>query len=214
VADPAPIRVLVADDHPVYRDGVAHAIRAHPELDLVAECMTGPEALEQILELRPAVAVLDFKLPGMSAVEVLKAMSPEDGPTRTIILSAFSDGELVYEAVAAGAIGYLLKEIARDELCDGVIRAARGEAVFSHEPQAALAHQVRLKHDDGRPRLTPRESEILRMSAAGSTAREIAEELYLSPTTVKTHLQNAYEKLGVSNRAAAVAEAMRHRLLT
>lgn len=205
--------MLVADDHPVYRDGVAQAIRGRPELELVAECEDGREALGRIRELSPDVAVLDLKLPELTAIEILAALDRHQVPTRAVVLSAYTDSALVYDAVAAGAVGYLSKDIGRDALCERIAAAARGETVFSPQLQSALADEVRNRGVDDRPRLTPREHEILDLTAQGSSAREIGERLFLSPTTVKTHLQNVYEKLGVSDRAAAVAKAMRHRLL-
>ena len=207
------IRVLVAEDHPIYRYGVVHAIKERPDLELVAECEDGRSALSGIRELRPDVALLDLKMPELSGVEILAALDRSDVATRVIILSAYTDSVLVYDAVAAGAAGYLSKDVGRQAICDAIVAISRGETVFSPQIHSALAEQVRVRRTDDRPRLTARETEILRLTANGQSARQIAEHLVLSPTTVKTHLQNLYEKLGVSDRAAAVAEAMRRGIL-
>jgi two-component system nitrate/nitrite response regulator NarL len=206
--------VFVAEDHPVYRDGVVEAISGRPDLELAGACGDGRAALQQIRELKPDVALLDLKMPELTGIEVISALERDGIETRVVLLSAYTDGALVYEAVAAGAAGYLTKDSGRQTICDALIAVSRGETVFSPQLQSTLADQVRQRRTaDAGPRLTPREREILVLTSEGRSAREIAEELYLSPTTVKTHLGNLYEKLGVSDRAAAVAEAMRRRML-
>lgn len=205
--------MLVAEDHPIYRYGVVHAIKERPDLELVAECEDGRAALTEIRSLKPDVAVLDLRMPELTAVDILMALDRSELETRVLVLSAYTDSALVYEAVAAGAAGYLSKDVGRQAICEAIVATARGETVFSPQLHSALAEQVRTRRVDDRPRLTPRESEILALTAEGQSARQIAEQLFLSHTTVKTHLQNLYEKLGVKDRAAAVAEAMRRNLL-
>jgi two-component system, NarL family, nitrate/nitrite response regulator NarL len=206
-------RVLVADDHPLYREGVIRAIKERPDLELVAECDDGRTALDRIKDLRPDVAVLDVKMPGLDGTGVLNAVERERLPTRVAFLSAYLDGAVVYSAVSGGAAAYLSKEADRDEICDAIAAVARGETILASEAQAGIAREVRARRDDQRPVLTSREREILGLTANGHSAPQIASELYLSTATVKTHLQHLYEKLGVSDRAAAVAEAMRRGLL-
>jgi two-component system, NarL family, nitrate/nitrite response regulator NarL len=205
--------VLVADDHPVYREGVVRAIRERPELELVAECADGRTALEEIRRRRPRVAVLDVKMPGLEGPEILNTVEREALPTRVIFLSAYVDGAIVYAAVAAGAAGYLSKDASRADICDAVTTVARGETLLSSEVHGGIAREIRLRRQDDRPVLTRREREILGLTAEGHSAPQIARQLYLSTATVKTHLQHLYEKLEVSDRAAAVAEAMRRGLL-
>jgi two-component system, NarL family, nitrate/nitrite response regulator NarL len=210
----ARVSVVVADDHPLFRDGIARAMRERPDLELVAEAGNGREALEQIRELRPAVAVLDLSLPELDGLEVLNAIRRDELPTRTLILSASTEGELVHQAVASGASGYLSKSATRADVCDAVAAIARGEMVLDPALQSALLAQVRARGvDDTRPVLTAREREILGLMADGLSAPAIGERLFLSPATVKTHMGHMYEKLGVSDRAACVAEAMRRGLL-
>lgn len=207
------IRVYVADDHPLYREGVVGAIRGRPDFELVGEAGDGKQALEEIRRLKPDVALLDVKLPGLDGARVLNALRRDGVTTRVMFLSAYVDSAIVYRAVAAGASAYLSKDAGRQAICDAVAAVARGDSVLAPEIQAGIVQEIRLREHDDRPALTPREREILHMTAEGCTAPEIGRRLYLSPTTVKTHLQHLYEKLGVSDRAAAVAEAMRRGLL-
>jgi two-component system nitrate/nitrite response regulator NarL len=211
----AMVRVLIADDHPVFRDGVAAALRRQDDFELVAECDTADEAAARIRELDPDVAVLDNRMPGSATRDVIAALTADGVRTRVLVLSAHDDAENVGAALEAGAAGYLTKDSDRSVICDGVRRVARGETVIGNEVQAALAERLRTAAAaPARALLTEREQQMLEFLAAGKSAPAIAAELYLSPTTVKTHLGNLYEKLGVSDRAAAVAEAMRRGLLS
>jgi two-component system nitrate/nitrite response regulator NarL len=205
--------VLVADDHPVYREGIVRAIKERPDLELVREANDGRAALEAIQELKPDVAVLDIKMPELDGGQVINAIVRDELPTRVVFVSAYLDSEIVYSAIGAGAKAYLSKESTREQICDAVVAVARGETVLSPEIQAGLAKEIKARSTDERPLLTPREQEILKLTAEGLSAPDIGRQLYVSPATVKTHLQHLYEKLGVSDRAAAVAEAMRRGLL-
>jgi two-component system nitrate/nitrite response regulator NarL len=214
MAPAARVTVLIADDHPLFRDGIARAIRARPDLELVAEVGDGRTALDRIRELSPAVAVLDLRLPDLDGLEVLNAVRRDALPTRVLILSAFTDGPLVFESVSGGAAGYLAKNADRTAVCDAVAAIARGETVLDPALQSGLLEEVRSRGvADERPVLTPRETEVLRLIADGLSAPDIGRRLYLSTATVKTHVSHLYEKLGVSDRAACVAEAMRRGLL-
>jgi two-component system nitrate/nitrite response regulator NarL len=207
------IQVFVADDHPIYREGVVRAIKERPDLELVGDSGDGRTALEEIRRLEPQVAVLDVKLPGLDGTQVLNAITRDGLRTRVLFVSAYLDGGIAYSAIAAGAAGYLSKEAERQRICDAIAAVARGQTVFSDDIQAGIAREIRLRAEDDRPVLTPREREILALTAEGRSAPAIARQLHLSPATIKTHLQHLYEKLGVSDRAAAVAEAMRRGLL-
>jgi len=209
----ARVRVLVADDHPLYREGVARAIRERPDLELIGECADGRVAIAQVQEMAPDVLLLDMKLPSLTGMQVLTALTDTGTATKVLMLSAYDESALVYEAIAAGAAGYLVKDADRRTICDAIARVARGRAAFAPELQDGLAHQIRTRRHDERPRLTPREREILVLVGEGRSGPEIARLLFLSPFTVKTHLQNIYEKLDVSDRAAAVAKALREGVL-
>ena len=206
--------MLVADDHPVYREGMVRAVKERPDLELVGEASDGRDALEQIRRLVPDVALLDIRMPGLEGPQVLTALRRDGLGTEVVFLTAFMESSLAYQTVAAGARGYLSKEAARQEICDAVVAVARGGTALAPEAQAGLAAEIRNRERaGGLPRLTPRESEVLRLIAEGLSAPEIGRRIHLSATTVKTHLRGLYEKLGVSDRAAAVAEAMRRGLL-
>jgi two-component system nitrate/nitrite response regulator NarL len=209
------VTVVVADDHPIYREGIVRAINERPDLELVGEAADGGQALEQIKELGPEVAVLDIRMPGLDGTQVLAAMRRDGLETQVLFLSAFMEPELTYRTVANGARGYLSKESSRQEVCDAIVTIARGGTALAAEAQAGLAHEIQERErTGGRPlQLTGREQEVLKLVAQGHSAPDIARDLHLSTTTVKSHLHSLYEKLGVSDRAAAVAEAMRRGLL-
>ena len=166
-----------------------------------------------IRELVPDVAVLDIQMPGLTGIEVVAEIARERLPTRVLLLSALTDDQLVFEGVSQGAAGYLLKDSDRSVICDAVEAIAEGRAVLAPEAQTALAHGVRLRGAGQGPAISDREREVLQLTADGLSAPQIGARLHLSPATVKSHLQNVYEKLGVSDRAAAVATAIRLGLL-
>jgi two-component system nitrate/nitrite response regulator NarL len=205
--------VLVADDHPLYREAVARAVRSRPEFRLVGEAADGREALDAIRAEEPDVAVLDVEMPSLRGVEIAEALSRDGAPTRVILLSAHLESETVYDAVAGGVAAYLSKAAPGERICDAIAAVARGEVVLPGEVQAGLAAAIRLRADPDRPALSAREQEVLGLIAEGLTAPAVGRELHLSTATVKSHLRTLYEKLGVSDRAAAVAEAMRRGLL-
>jgi two-component system nitrate/nitrite response regulator NarL len=207
------VKVLVADDHPVYREGIVRAVKERPELELVGEAGDGREALEAIKRLVPDVAVLDIRMPELDGTQVLGALQRDDVDTDVLFLSAFVEPELAYATVAAGARGYLSKEASRREICEAILTIGRGETAFAPEVQEGLANAVRKRENVEAPKLTSREQEVLRFISEGLSAPEIGRQIHLSTATVKTHLRTLYEKLGVSDRAAAVAEGMRRGLL-
>jgi two-component system nitrate/nitrite response regulator NarL len=209
-----PTSVLIADDHPLFREAIARVIAGRTDLELIAEASDGRAALERIRELEPDVAVIDVRMPELDGSDVLLALREEGLRTNVVFLSAFLDSKTVYDAVAAGAHAYLSKEAETDEIVTAILAASRGETILGPEVQTGLAEQIRLREEnDARPRLSDREHEVLKLIAQGLSAPEIAERIHLSTATVKTHLQHLYEKLGVSERAAAVAEGMRRGLV-
>ena len=207
------VTVVVADDHPLYRDGVVRALRASGQVEVVAEAGDGRTALDEITRHQPAVALLDYKLPELDGVAVTNAVVRDGLPTRVLLVSAFTDSGVVYRALETGAAGFVSKEARREQIVDAVLACARGENVVPPDVAAGLVSEIRLRRQDDTPALTPREQEILRLIAEGRSLPEIAKELFLGLTTVKTHVQHLYEKLGVSDRAAAVASAMRRGLI-
>ena len=210
----ARVTVLVADDHPLFREGVARAVRDRPDLELVGEVGDGRAALAGIRELSPAVAVVDLRLPEVDGVGIANAVARDGLATRVLVLSAFTDPRLVYEAMSAGAAGFFSKDADREAVLDAVAAVARGESRVEPRLQSALFAEMRERaRDDERPLLTPREREVLGLMAEGLSAPAIGRRLYLATATVKSHQARLYEKLGVSDRAAAVAAAMRAGLL-
>ena len=208
------IRVLIADDHPLFREAIGRVIAGRDDLELIAEASDGQAALERIRELKPDVAVIDVRMPELDGSDVLVALREEGLPTNVVFLSAFLDSKTVYEAVAAGANAYLSKEAEPHEILTAILAASRGETILGPEVQTGLAEQIRFREEtESRPRLSEREHEVLRLIAQGLSAPEIGQRIHLSTATVKTHLQHLYEKLGVSERAAAVAEGMRRGLV-
>lgn len=205
--------VLIADDHPIYRDGLAQAVEARSDLRFVGEASDGRQALERARELQPEVVVVDIRMPGLDGLEVLAAIGRDYPETRVLILSAHVDGETIYRALADGAAGFISKDAPREAICDAIAAVARGEIALSREVEADLASEIRNRRRTELAALTEREVQVLRRVAEGESAAEIGRQLYLSPTTVKSHLRNLYAKLEVGDRAAAVAEAMRRGLI-
>jgi two-component system, NarL family, nitrate/nitrite response regulator NarL len=205
--------VVVADDHPVYRGAIAGIVEAHPELELVGQADTGRQALELIAGLRPDVAVVDIRMPDLDGIGVLRAVVRDRLPTRVMLLTAEVDGATAHDAVAAGAAGYLSKASGAAEIAQAIVAVVRGDTVLAAEIQAGLAAEIRARSEAPPRLLSDREMEVLRLTSEGHSAPEIGKRLYLSAATVKTHLQRVYEKLGVTDRASAVAEAMRRGLL-
>jgi two-component system, NarL family, nitrate/nitrite response regulator NarL len=207
------VRVVVGDDHPVYRDGVVRALELDGRTTVVAAVGDGQAALEAIREHRPDVALLDYRMPGLDGVAIAHAVLRDKLPTRVLLLSATTEGQVVYRAIQDGAAGYLSKESDRDEIVAAVVACARGENVLPPELVSSLTAQVRQHAQSQAPSLSERERQILRMIADGKSVPEMAAELFLAQTTVKTHIRRLYEKLDVSDRGAAVAKAMRAQLL-
>lgn len=206
-------RVVVADDHPVYLDGLAAAIQRTGDLELVATCRDGAEALDAIRSLDPDVAVLDLRMPRVDAAGVLTELAESEKRPAVLILSVSVEGPEVHECLSLGASGYVAKDANRSEICDAIRDIARGGTVLSPEAQSSMAGELQQRRSVEREQLTGREREILDLLAVGASAPDIAAKLYLSTATVKTHLQHLYRKLEVSDRAAAVAEGMRRGLI-
>lgn len=209
----AAARVVVVDDHPFFRDGLIRGLRGSGYLDVVGEAGAGREGLELIRTSRPDVAVLDYQMPDLDGLEVVHAIVREGLPTRTLILSALTDSAVVFKALEEGVNGYLSKDARRAEIVDAVLTVARGGTVVPPDLAAGLAEQIRRHAHPAAVILSEREQQVLQGFARGQSIPQIAAELYLGASTVKTHTQRMYEKLGVSDRAAAVAEGMRRGLL-
>jgi DNA-binding NarL/FixJ family response regulator len=203
------IRLLIADDHPIVRDGFRGMFAAEPGFEVLGAAADGGEAVAMAKALRPDVVLMDLRMPVMGGVEAIRAITAAGLDTRVLVLTTYGTDTDVRPAIEAGATGYLLKDAAREELVNAVRAAARGEAVLSSAVAARLMHHVRAPQEA----LSGREIEILTLVADGATNREAAKRLFISEATVKTHLLHVYAKLGVSDRAAAVAAGFRRGLL-
>ena len=207
------VRVVVGDDHPLFRDGVVRALVASGSIDVVAEADDGLSALELIRTHGPQVALLDYRMPGLDGAQVAAAVLRDELPTRVLLISAHDESAIVFNALQEGAAGFISKESSRTELVEAVLNCAKGRDVVAPAFAAGLASEIRKRREPAGPVLSPREREVLDMIARGQTIPAMAAKLYLAPSTVKTHVQRLYEKLGVGDRGAAVAEAMRRGLL-
>ncbi|WP_267245821.1 response regulator [Streptomyces sp. PR69] len=206
------IRVLLADDHPVVREGLRGMLGAEPDLEVVAEASSGPEAEALSAELGPDIVLMDLRMPGGGGVESINRMRAAGLPCRVIVLTTYETDSDILRAVEAGAAGYLLKDLARTELADAIRAAARGETVLAPSVAARLVDQLRGGRSE-RPRLSERETAVLRLVAEGCTNAEIGRRLFIGESTVKTHLLRIFGKLGVDDRTAAVTTALRQGLL-
>jgi two-component system nitrate/nitrite response regulator NarL len=207
------LRVLIADDHPLFLFAIAHSVNSREGLELVGQASTGREAIAVALETRPDLAVLDVEMPDLGGLDVLQAINREGLSTRVLFVSGSLDAAKSYSLIEAGAAGVLEKDAMPEQIGDALIRIAQGETVLAPSVQAGLMREVRDRRERTPTVLSPREAEVLEFLAAGLSAPQIAAELHLSPSTIKTHLQRLYERLGVSDRAAAGAEGMRRGLI-
>jgi len=205
------IKLLIADDHPVVRDGLSAMFAREPEFAVVGEASDGAEAVRMALTLVPDVILMDLRMAGMDGVTAIAELGRRGVPARVLVLTTYDTDSHVLPAIEAGATGYLLKDAPRAELLHAVRAAARGEAVLS--PSVAARLMNRLRTPPAGP-LSRRELEVLQLVASGNTNREAAARLFITEATVKTHLLNIYAKLDVGDRAAAVAEAYNRGLLT
>ena len=209
----ARVRVVVADDHPFFRDGVARGLVHSGRIEVVAEARDGREALEAIRRDDPDVALVDYEMPDVDGLGVVRAAVRDGLRTRVLLLSAHTDSAVVFQALQEGAAGYLAKDAKRAEIVEAVLDVAKGRTVVPAELAAGLAGEIRMRAKDQGPVLSERERQVLQAFARGLSVPQVAGELFIGVSTVKTHTQRLYEKLGVSDRAAAVAEGMRRGLV-
>ncbi|MDA8144477.1 MAG: response regulator transcription factor [Thermaerobacter sp.] len=205
-----PIRVLLADDQQLLRDGLAAILAAEPDLAVVGSCGSGEEALETARRVRPQVVLLDVRMPGMGGVEAARLLKRQHPDTAVVILTTFDDDAYVVESLRAGAVAYLLKDLPAQELVDAVRLVHRGGALIPPAIAAKVLGELRAPRPDP---LTPREREILSLLARGLSNREIAAALFLSEGTVKNHISRLYGKLHLRDRVQAVLYAVEQGLL-
>jgi|SRR5215207_1003000 len=202
------ITLFIVDPHPVYRQGLTRLVARDPELRLLGDAAAMP-SVRLLAEQRPDVVLVDPVALKLGGETLLRMLAHRGLPTRVLLLGSVIRAGDAYRALAAGAGGYLSKRSDERELVGAVHRVARGETVIAPELQGDVARGIRLREADPRPLLSPRECEILELTAAGPTAPEMGRRLHVSAATVRTHMLNLYGKLGVAERAAAVAQGFR-----
>ena len=210
-AGSGPVRVLVADDHPVVRAGLRALLSAEPGLAVVAEAGSGEETVLMARQHQPDVVLMDLRMPGAGGLAAIRQLSADQPGVRVVVLTTYDSDADILPAVEAGAAGYLLKDTPRDTLVGAIFAAARGETVLAPSVAGRLVNRLRAAPPEApaaRETLSARETEVLMLAGRGLTNAQIGRELFVSEATVKTHLLRAYAKLGVSGRTAAVTRAM------
>jgi len=200
-------RILLVDDHYVVRMGMASSLNLEPDLEVVAEAENGETAIALYREHRPDLVILDWRLPDLSGGEVIKVLHAEFPAARVLVLSAFESEEVIYQALQAGAVGYLAKSSRRPELIGAVRLAAQGKAAFSADIAAKLATRIQ------RPSLSPRELEVVAELVKGNSNKEIASHLEISENTVKLHITHIMQKLRAKDRTHVASIALQQGLV-
>jgi DNA-binding NarL/FixJ family response regulator len=206
----SPLRLLIADDHPVVCAGLLGMLVGQPDFVVVGEASDGALALALAEELRPDVILLDLRMPVLDGVGVIQQLRERGIPARVLVLTTYDSEHDIVRAVAAGATGYVLKDTPRERLFEAIRATAMGKSVLAPEAAARLLHRVRTPEAEP---LSPRELDVLRLVARGVSNREIGRTLHISEATVKTHLANIFGKLGVDDRTAAVTVALQRSLI-
>lgn len=212
------IRVLIVDDHTLFRSGIKSLLQRHEEFEVVDEAGDGLEGIKRAKSLQPDIVLLDLHMPGISGKEAVKLIVEEVPGTNVLMLTVSEDAEDLIDTLRAGATGYLLKNIDTEALVDAIRRAANGESVVSPQMTAKLVQGVRGQQKSAAPpatvtdleKLSPREREILACLSRGESNKEIARDLDLAESTVKIHIQNIFKKLHLSSRVQAALYAVEH----
>ena len=217
-----PIRTMIVDDHALFRRGLQMVLDEEPDIDLVGQASDGTEAVEKAAESLPDVVLMDIRMPRSSGIEACRAMKEAAPSAKIVILTISDEEEDLFEAIRAGASGYLLKDIPLDEVADAVRAVHGGQSLINPSMAGKLLTEFATlaRRDDGErvqevpaPRLTEREMQVLKLVARGMNNRDIAKELFISENTVKNHVRNILEKLQIHSRMEAVMVAVREKLI-
>jgi len=201
--DSPKIRILIADDHPVMRSGLAVLLKYEPDMDVVAEARNGVEAIALFRQHQPDVTLMDLRMPDLNGVDAITAIRQDEPNARILIVSTYSGDENIYRGLQAGAKGYLLKDTPLDEIVTAIRKIHAGQNYLPAEVGEKLAERL------NQPQLSDRECEVLELMSQGKSNQEIASELTVSEGTVKFHINHIYSKLGVKDRAQAVLLAIK-----
>lgn len=212
---PKPIRVLLVDDHTLFRSGIKALLQRYPEFEVVGEASDGVEGIKRVAALLPDVVLMDLNMPGLSGLEAVQLITQDTPQVNVVMLTVSEDAEDLADALRAGARGYLLKNIDAEFLVQAIKRAANGEPVMAESMTAKLMQQFRSISSHSAPlqekdKLTPREREILLLLARGDSNKEIARQLNVAESTVKIHVQNILKKLNLTSRVQAAVYAVEH----
>lgn len=205
------MKILIADDHPVVREGISAMLNRQPDIEVVGEAENGRECVEKTRELRPDIVLMDLRMPEMDGVEAMRQIAATNPEVRFIVLTTYDNDEYIFKGIEAGARAYLLKDSPREELFKAIRAVHRGESLI----QPAVAGKVldrfaELSRQVQAPEaLSDREVEVVKLIAEGTANKEIAVSLHISESTVKTHIQTIFQKLGVSDRTGAVTQSIR-----
>ena len=205
------IRILIADDHPVVREGLSGLVAGQPDFEVIGLAADGDSAVKLHGSLAPDVTLMDLRMPGLDGVGAIKAILAQQPSSRIIVLTTYDSDADILRAIEAGATGYLLKDTPREELFRAIRAAARGDSVLAPAVAARLMTRMRAPAEES---LSAREIEVLQLVAQGASNREIGKSLHISTATVKTHLIHIYGKLGVDDRLAAVTTALERGIIT
>ena len=204
------IRLLIADDHPVVRAGLRGMLSAEPDFEVVGEATNGAEAVALTGELRPDIVLMDLRMPEVDGVTAISQIKEEYPETQVLVLTTYESDADILRAIETGATGYLLKDAPREELFAAIRTAAQGKSPLAPNVATRLMQRMRDLDEEA---LSAREIEVLELVASGTSNKEIAKRLWVSETTVKSHMLHIFDKLGVTDRTAAVTEALKRGII-
>jgi DNA-binding NarL/FixJ family response regulator len=209
------IRIVVADDHPIVREGLVSMYGREEGFEVVGQAVDGTEAVDLVGRLDPDVVLMDLKMPRMDGVEAIRRIKKSHPRTEVLVLTTFDSDDYIFQGIEAGARGYLLKDAPREELFRAVRAVARGESLLQPNVAARLINRVaEMARQTPEETLSERELEVLRCMARGAANKEIANELVISENTVKTHVASIFQKLGATDRTQAVTTALQRQLIS